>query len=236
MTQRELEKFKAYTYHNMVSLDETLPCQNVWSRGWHRKVGLLGGSFNPAHVGHVHISQRAIRALDLDAVWWLVSPQNPLKPATGMAPLPWRLAWARRVATSCDSISVLNLESRLGTHYSVDTLSHLRRRYPRCSFIWLMGADNLAQVSRWRRWPSLFHLVPVAVLARYPYSLRALAGVAARRFARWRIAPNRARILAERKCPAWVFLPIPLHSDSATRIRDTSSIWLERTENKTDHK
>ncbi len=193
-------------------------------------VGLLGGSFNPAHAGHVYISLMAIRALALDRIWWLVSPQNPLKAATDMAPLPWRIAQAHRITDACRHISVLDIEAQLGTHHSVDILSRLRKRQPCCCFVWLMGADNLAQVSFWWQWPRLFHLVPVAVLARYPYSLQALAGVAAQRFARWRVTPDKAHALARKTPPVWVFLPFPSHPDSATQIRAASdNLWDNKT-------
>ncbi|VBB68988.1 Nicotinate-nucleotide adenylyltransferase [invertebrate metagenome] len=198
-------------------------------------VGLLGGSFNPAHAGHVCISLMAIRALALDEVWWLVSPQNPLKSVTGMAPLHWRLAQAHRMTAHCRCISVLDLEARLGTRYSVDIVSRLRQREPYRCFVWLMGADNLAQVSFWWQWPRLFHLVPVAILARYPYSLRALASVAARRFARWRVFPGQAHTLVRRQPPVWVFLPTPSHPDSATQIRAVSGIWWEQIEKEADY-
>lgn len=195
-------------------------------------VGLLGGSFNPAHAGHVYISLMAIRALALDRIWWLVSPQNPLKAAREMAPLQWRLAQAHHITAHCRHISVLDIESQIGSHHSVDILCRLRRREPDRCFVWLMGADNLAQVSFWWRWPRLFHMVPVAVLARYPYSLQALAGVAARRFSRWRVTPEKALALARLTPPVWVFLPIPFHPDSATQIRAVSgSLW----ENQTGH-
>ena len=194
---------------------------------WRRTVGLLGGSFNPAHGGHVHISRIAIRALGISTVWWLVSPQNPLKSSTDMAPMAERLARARVVAATDPRLFVSDIEARLGTRYTVDTVNRLCRRYRRCRFIWLMGADNLAQVNQWRRWPRLFHMVPVAVLARWPYSVKALAGAAARRFVHKRISPKQARILARRKAPAWVFLPIRLHPESATRIRATAATWWE---------
>ena len=203
----------------------------MWLDKCSRAVGLLGGSFNPAHAGHVYISLMAIRALALDQVWWLVSPQNPLKATTDMAPLASRLAQASRITAHCRHIAVLNIEAQLGTHHSVDVLGHLRSREPSRCFVWLMGADNLAQVSFWWQWPRLFHMVPVAVLARYPYSLQALTGVAARRFSRWRVTPERAHTLAKRIPPVWVFLPIPSHPDSATQIRAVSGgVWATQTD------
>ena len=183
-----------------------------------RRVGLLGGSFNPAHEGHRHASLEAIRRLGLNEVWWLVSPQNPLKPAAGMADLATRLATARARARH-PRIRVTALEGDLGTRYTVETLAELRRRYPRTHFVWLMGADNLAQIPRWRGWVRIFGMVPVAVMPRAPYSLRALVGKAAARFAGSRVAPGRARGLAEMPPPAWTFLEGPVHPASATEIR-----------------
>lgn len=181
-------------------------------------VGLLGGSFNPAHAGHRHISLYALKTLGLDRVWWLVSPQNPLKPTRGMAPLAERLAEARAVARD-PRIAVTCLERDLGTRFTADTLEALARRFPRTRFVWLMGADNLGQIPRWKRWERIFRTVPVAVFARPAYSLRALGGKAARRFARRRAGAGGIRGLAGRKPPAWTFLRNPLHPASATAIR-----------------
>jgi len=181
-------------------------------------VGLLGGSFNPAHAGHRHISLIALKALALDEVWWLVSPQNPLKPVAGMAPLAERLAEARRVAAH-PRIRVTDIERRLGTRYTADSLAALKRRYRRHAFVWLMGADNLIEVVRWHRWETIFALVPIAVLDRSSYSYKAIAGRAARRFGRARLAERRARGLASCRPPAWVFLRARTHPASATAIR-----------------
>lgn len=182
------------------------------------RIGLLGGSFNPAHAGHLHISLIALRQLGLDEIWWLVSPQNPLKAESGMASLDERMCMARAVARD-RRIRVTDIEARLGTRFSVDTVRALRRRHRRVQFVWLIGADNLVQMPRWRRWETLFRLVPIAVFARKPYSLRALSGPAARRFARWRLPERAARKLAGHKPPAWVFLHIRMHPASATAIR-----------------
>jgi nicotinate-nucleotide adenylyltransferase len=183
-----------------------------------RRVGLLGGSFNPAHGGHLHISREALKRLDLDEVWWLVSPQNPLKPRAGMAGLAERMAGARALARH-PRIRVSDLERRLGTTYTADTLAALTRRFPRLRFVWLMGADNLLQISRWERWQNIFRLVPIAVFARPSYSLRGLSGPAARRYARRRVPLQHARQLADTDPPAWVFLPVRLDARSATDIR-----------------
>jgi len=186
----------------------------------HRRIGLLGGSFNPAHRGHLHLSLNALQRLDLDEVWWLVSPQNPLKPVAGMAPFPVRLDQARQVAAGHKGIRVTDLESRLGgSYYTVDTLKALRRRFPRLRFVWLMGGDNLVQIRHWERWAEIFRTVPIAVFDRPPYSLKALAGLAARRFARERLSSTAARRLAETKPPAWAFFHTRLDPTSATLIR-----------------
>jgi nicotinate-nucleotide adenylyltransferase len=185
-----------------------------------RRIGLLGGSFNPAHGGHLHLSLLALRHLALDEIWWLVSPQNPLKPSEGMAPFADRSEQARGIAASHPRIVVSDLESRLGSsRYTADTLKILRRRYPRLCFIWLIGADNLIQIPHWQRWSEIFRTVPIAVFDRPSYSLKALSGIAAKRFANHRIRANSARRLAQMKPPAWVFFHTRLDPRSATRIR-----------------
>ena len=165
------------------------------------RVGLLGGSFNPAHAGHRHISLAALRALGLDEVWWLVAPQNPLKPVVGMAPLSERLALARAVARH-PRIRVTDIERRLGVRYTVDTLAALIRLFPRARFVWLMGADNLRQIPQWARWRQVFRTVPIAVFPRNVYAGKATACKAARRFAQARVGRLRARRLAEAAPPA----------------------------------
>lgn len=183
------------------------------------RVGLLGGSFNPAHDGHLHVSRLALERLRLDSVWWMVSPQNPLKPAAGMASLEDRLAAARAVAMADSHVRVGAVERDLGTRYSVDTVEALHGRYPGVRFVWLMGADLLIQLPRWKRWQAFFRRVPIAVFARPSYSLRAVSGHAARRFSAARLPASRAPGLAAEKPPAWVYLKTPLHGASASRIR-----------------
>lgn len=183
------------------------------------RVGLLGGSFNPAHDGHLHISRLALRLLALDQVWWLVSPQNPLKPVAGMGPLERRLAAARAVAAAEPAVRVDAIERELGTRYTADTLAALADRFPAVRFVWLMGADILIQLPRWKRWRDVFRAVPIAVFARPSYSLKALSGPAARRFAGARRRGTRAPDLVAMTPPAWVFLKTPLHPASASRIR-----------------
>ena len=191
---------------------------NPWGDRRRCRVGLLGGSFNPAHEGHRHISLAALRALALDEVWWLVSPQNPLKPSAGMAPLAARIEAAGRVARH-PNLRVSGIEERLGTRMTAATLAVLRRRFPRVRFVWLMGADNLAQVPRWGHWRRIFRRVPVAVFDRSPYSAKALAGKAARVFAAGRVPAARATAVAGLAPPVWVYLHQRRHSASATAIR-----------------
>jgi nicotinate-nucleotide adenylyltransferase len=179
---------------------------------------LLGGSFNPAHDGHRHITLHALHALALDEVWWLVSPQNPLKTAADMASQSERLQGARQVGEH-PRIKVTAIEAQLGTRYTADTLGRLARRFPNTRFVWLMGADNLQQVPCWDRWLSIFRSVAVAVFDRSPYSYQALAGKAAHRFARFRIPLWRARFLAELPPPAWAYMHVRRHPASATAIR-----------------
>ena len=186
------------------------------------RVGLLGGSFNPSHPGHLHISRQALERLGLDQVWWLVAPQNPLKPKKGMATFADRLKGARAVAGSSargDEFWVTDMERELGTRYTADTLRALKKRFPKYRFVWVMGADNLIEISHWHDWLAIFETIPVAVFARPAYSSKALISEAARRFSRCRLNENRADQLVERKPPAWMFLHIPLSTASATRIR-----------------
>ena len=182
------------------------------------RIGLLGGSFNPAHDGHRHITLAALGLLRLDRVWWMVSPQNPLKPAAGMAPYAERLEAAARLARH-PRIEVSDIEARLGTRYTVDTLGALKRRYPFTRFVWLMGADNLIEIPRWHDWTGIFDRVPIAVFNRNSYSFKALAGEAARRYRSGRLGAKAAPTLAERTPPAWVYLPIVAHEAAGTEIR-----------------
>ena len=184
-----------------------------------RPIGLLGGSFNPAHAGHLYISRVARQRLRLDQVWWLVSPQNPLKTAAGMAPLADRLATARAVAKADPAIRVTAIERDFATRYTVDTVTRLQAAVPGAKFVWLMGADNLRQISQWRRWPTIFRRLPVAVIARGTHDFPALAAPAAQRFAWARLPATAAPHLAQAEPPAWLFLPIRHHPASATKIR-----------------
>jgi len=184
-----------------------------------RKVGLLGGSFNPAHEGHLHISQFALDRLGLDELWWLVSPQNPLKSERDMASFETRMKTAKKVTKAEPRIQVSDFESAKQTRFTVDTLAALQADFPDIAFVWIMGADNLRQMDKWRGWREIFHRVPIAIFPRAPYSLRALRSRAARRFEHARIPTTRAFRLARMTPPAWVLLKAPRHGQSATRIR-----------------
>lgn len=184
------------------------------------RVGLLGGSFNPAHEGHRHIAELALARLGLDQVWLMVSPGNPLKPLKGMAPLVNRLAGAAAIGDGRRVIAT-SIEAALGTRYSADTLRVLRRRFPRVRFVWIMGADILTQLPRWRRWRQIVRDLPFIVLPRPGYTLPALAGHAARRLRRGRRPAHEAPVLSRARS-GWVFLPTPQNATSATAIREAS--------------
>lgn len=194
------------------------------------RVGLLGGSFNPAHEGHAHITREALKRLKLDFVWWLVSPQNPLKSRDDMAGLDARMEGAHAVIGHAPRVLVTALETALGTRFTADTLQALTARFPRTRFVWLMGADNLEQIPRWQRWENILATVPVAVLDRPPYLYGATAGRAAQRFSRARLSESRARLLAKRTPPAWVMLHQPRRAISATEIRRRAKITQTKTD------
>jgi nicotinate-nucleotide adenylyltransferase len=183
-----------------------------------RRVGLFGGSFNPAHEGHLVVARAALERLGLDEVWWLVSPQNPLKTKGGMAPLAERFAGAVALARR-PGMRVTDIESALGTAYTAETIRRLRARYRRHAFVWLMGADNLAQIPAWKGWKTIFAAVPVAIFARPQYHAPAVFGAASRRFGRGRLPEREARLLARKAPPAWVFVHSRLVPASATAIR-----------------
>ena len=188
------------------------------------RIGLLGGSFNPPHLAHRTISLFAIKRLKLDGVWWLVSPGNPLKQHGGLRDLQARAEAARLVAGD-PRIDVSCLESVIGTRYTFDTVSYLRRRASGLHFVWIMGADNLAQFHRWQNWRRLASEVPIAVIDRPPQSFRALAAPAAQALARYRLPENQAARLADQRAPAWVFLTGIKLNLSSTGLRNPDGSW-----------
>lgn len=187
-----------------------------------QRIGLLGGSFDPPHAGHVHITRWALRAFRLDRVWWLVTPGNPLKP-DAPADLVRRLAAARAIMRH-PRVTVTDIEARLGTRTTAATLAALKRRYPGVRFVWLMGADNLAGFHRWDRWPEIMAAVPVGVLARPGDQLRAGLSPAARRFARWRVPQAEAASLPLRQPPAWTLVSGRMLDLSSSELR-ALGVW-----------
>lgn len=182
------------------------------------RIGLLGGSFDPAHEGHALVTREALKRFGLDEVWWLVSPGNPLK-ARGPAPLAERLEKAREVMRH-PRARVTDLEAQLGTRYTFRTLSALIDAYPGVKFVWLMGADNLASFHRWESWREIMALVPVGVLARPGQRISARMSHAARQFRRFRIPGRAATTLADAEPPAWCFVNVPMTDVSSTALRD----------------
>ncbi|SEN63145.1 nicotinate-nucleotide adenylyltransferase [Gemmobacter aquatilis] len=188
-------------------------------------IGLLGGSFDPAHEGHVHITLEAMRRFGLDQVWWLVSPGNPLK-ARQPAPMAVRLAQARGIMRH-PRVKITDLEARMGTRFTAATLKGLQARYPGVRFVWLMGADNLAQFHRWDRWEWILDHVPVGVLARPGSGLRARMGRAARIYAGDQLSQGAAGRLGWRTAPAWAFADMPMKALSSSAIRARGE-WGQR--------
>lgn len=168
-------------------------------------IGLFGGSFNPPHEAHRLVALTALRRLGLDAVWWLVTPGNPLKAGQGLAPLAERVAAARRLARH-PRIHVTAIEAALGTRYTYDTIAALKARAPGVRFVWIMGADNLRQFHLWQNWRGIADAVPLAVVDRPGAGLKAMASVTAQVYADRRLREEEARLLAWAPPPAWVFL------------------------------
>jgi nicotinate-nucleotide adenylyltransferase len=185
-------------------------------------IGLLGGSFDPAHDGHTHITREALKRFGLDRVWWLVSPGNPLK-AEGPAPLERRLAAARALMRH-PRVTITDIEARLGTRYTAETLAALRAAYPGVRFVWLMGADNLAELHRWERWEEIMETVPVGVIARPGSRTPARMSKAALRYAGARVPAEAARLLPHLAPPAWCFINVPMRDISSSAIR-ASGAW-----------
>jgi nicotinate-nucleotide adenylyltransferase len=193
-----------------------------------KRIGLLGGSFNPAHQGHRNISLAAIEALGLDEVWWLVSPGNPLKEgAKDMAPFEARLASARKMARRAP-IRASDFERKAGTRYTIDTVQELMRRYPRHRFIWLMGADTVAEFHQWKSWRKLVKSLPIAVISRPGYDRRAQAARAMgwlREFVR---PSSQAKEWTDWSAPAILLLRLPPDPTSATALRALDPNWHSR--------
>lgn len=180
-------------------------------------IGLLGGSFDPAHAGHVNLTLQALARFGLTHVWWMVSPGNPLK-RRGPAALDLRMQTARHVMQH-PRVTITDLEARIGTRYTADTLARLQNLYPGTRFVWLMGADNLATIHRWDRWHSIFARMPVGVIARPGQGLAARLSPAARHFAAYRLPAEQARLLGTSPAPRWCMVDVPMVNLSSSQIR-----------------
>lgn len=183
------------------------------------RVGLFGGSFNPAHAAHQQLARYALRELELDVVWWLVSPQNPLKSTDDMAPLAVRMASAEKQIVGARML-VTDIETQLGTQYTADTIRELRKHFPATRFTWMMGSDSFRQFHLWDQWRDIARMVPMAVFARPPVQLRALSGLAAQTLRKYRMK-NGAELAecARDGTPGWLYVNMPLNPISATEIR-----------------
>lgn len=189
-----------------------------------RTIGLYGGSFNPAHEGHLHLAKEALkRFTELDEIWFLVSPGNPLKPDAGMAPFGARLTSLNAYIEGHPKMVASDIESKLGTRYTADLVEALKHELPGSKFIWLMGADNLKPFDKWHRWQDIANAIPIAVFDRTGYDQRGFASELARRYARFRTTPENFKA---DQLPCWTFVTIPRHPASATEIRSQSrDVW-----------
>ncbi len=190
-------------------------------------VGLLGGSFDPAHAGHAHITREALKRFGLDRVWWLVSPGNPLK-ERGPEPLAKRMAKAREVMQH-PRVEVTDIEVHLGTRYTAQTLAKLGAMYPQVRFVWLMGADNLAQLHRWQDWENIIQTVAMGVLARPGQRISARMSRAATVYAPYRIPGRYSQLLSHAAAPAWCFVNVPMLDISSSAIRAAGQ-WRSKPE------
>ncbi len=183
------------------------------------RIGLLGGSFNPAHEGHLHITELALKHLALDRVMWLVSMQNPLKSTEDMASFDERMEHCEHMARHNPNIIISDVEHKLGTTFSADTLGQLTARFPKIGFVWIMGADNMLQIDQWKEWKSIFDILPIAIFSRPDYSESVLSCNAAMHFSGHRMDALKSAELVDATAPAWMFLETPTNPESSTRIR-----------------
>ncbi|WP_394694796.1 nicotinate-nucleotide adenylyltransferase [Hyphobacterium sp.] len=182
-------------------------------------VGLFGGSFDPVHAGHRHVAQTALKQLGLDRVWWIVSPQNPLK--SHQAGDYSRRFVSVEMAAPGPRMVISDIEKRTAIRTTAELLNVLNKRYPKVHFVWIMGADNLKQFHRWRRWREIAASTPIAIIARPQDPIRARLSPAARGMAGSRIAESHAKLIARRRVPGWTYLTEPLHSEASSQMRDT---------------
>lgn len=182
------------------------------------QVGLFGGSFNPPHAGHALVAEIALRTLQLDQLWWMVTPGNPLKAGRESASLPDRLALSETI-TEDPRIRVTAFEAEFRVRYTADTLELVRARNPGVDFVWIMGADNLAGFHKWQRWRDIVMAMPIAVIDRPGSTLSFMSSVMARTFDYARVPERDAARLASMKAPAWTFIHGPRSSLSSTALR-----------------
>ncbi len=185
-----------------------------------QRIGLLGGTFNPPHEGHLLIAQIALRRLQLDALWWLVTPGNPLKDHNELPPLQVRMHQCRELANDA-RMTITGFEKNLTNSYTASTLAHLRLKAPSARLVWIMGADNLASIDQWQSWQTIFKTIPIAVVDRPGWHLQALSSKAAKTYEPWRLPEHKAACLPFQSAPAWSFLTGPLSAQSSTIIRST---------------
>jgi nicotinate-nucleotide adenylyltransferase len=184
-----------------------------------QKIALLGGSFNPAHSGHVQISEIALKKLNLDYVLWLVSPKNPIKNYENLIPIEQRVEKARSIISN-KKILVTDIESKINTKYTIDTLKYLTTRYGERKFVWLMGADNLTNFHLWKSWKEIAKIMPIVIIDRPESSLKALASLAANYLKQYRLDEEDSNYLIYKKAPAWIFIHDQLNGISSTKIRN----------------
>jgi nicotinate-nucleotide adenylyltransferase len=183
-----------------------------------QRIGLFGGSFNPAHAGHRMVALYALKRLQLDWVWWLVSPQNPLKDAKETGEYSARLIYAKQIANHPRFV-VTDIEKQIHSRTTSQTLAAMQMALRQAHFVWIMGADSFRDLDRWKRWSHIAETVPLGILARPGYSIRALGSQAANRYSKNRVRNEQAGLLAKRRAPAWVFVSMPLRKESSTAIR-----------------
>lgn len=188
-----------------------------------QRIGVMGGTFNPPHDGHALISRTALRRLELDQLWWVVTPGNPLKLNNGLPPAAERMEWCRELADDA-RMRITAFEEDLATPYTAATLAFLTRRFQAVKFAWIMGADNLASFHRWQQWRDIAHRVPIAVVDRPGWHLKALASPAGQWMKRAFVPELEAATLLDRDPPAWTFLTGPLSKSSSTEIRKLARI------------
>jgi len=186
-----------------------------------QRIGLFGGSFNPPHQGHVHVCEQALRKLELNQIWWLVTPGNPLKDTSNLAPLAERIISCEAI-TPNPRMKITACEIDLPTRYTADTLSHIVARNRHVDFVWIMGADNLGQFHQWERWRDIANLMPIAVVDRPGSTLKLHSAKAAQALRRYRVDETDASLLASKPAPAWTFLHGPRNSLSSTALRNSS--------------